>query len=202
LSAATCGSLLNVLAAKVGQALHVLDRFHITLHLNQRGPGASQRERPAQKASAGPTAQAHALQLLRRQSGARAMPGQPRCVGGQQALATASRLDPEGCFEYFWHYKRRFGRLLLGLWVPSRDAQSARADAKIARCCAPMRHCCSTVQSKGEISNGPVEGPTTKPSGARRSYGFRHLSKRWNCPISHVGKAPRTGNPPIILLTR
>jgi transposase len=26
---------LNVIAAKAGQALHVLDRFHITMHLNQ-----------------------------------------------------------------------------------------------------------------------------------------------------------------------
>jgi transposase len=25
---------LNVIAAKAGQALHVLDRFHITMHLN------------------------------------------------------------------------------------------------------------------------------------------------------------------------
>jgi transposase len=26
---------LNVLSAEAGQALHVLDRFHITMHMNQ-----------------------------------------------------------------------------------------------------------------------------------------------------------------------
>jgi transposase len=54
---------LNVLAAEAGQALHVLDRFHITMHMNQAVDQVRRRGNPpkGQEQRGGQAAQEYAL---------------------------------------------------------------------------------------------------------------------------------------------
>jgi len=99
---------LNVLAAEAGHALHVLDRFHITMHLNQavdeirRAEGTRLRTVSKQKA-----AKLKHLRwpLLRRGSRVRGRARQKLNALLASKLATARAWELKEAFGYFWHYK-------------------------------------------------------------------------------------------------
>ena len=99
---------LNVIAAQAGQALHVLDRFHITMHLNQAVDQVRRAESGRLRAQA--SGQAARLKhmrwkLLRRGSRVR---GQAR---SQLNALVASKLDTarawmlKETFQHFWNYR-------------------------------------------------------------------------------------------------
>ena len=113
---------LKVIAAEAGQALHVLDRFHITMHLNQ---AVDQVRRARERPSAEPTRKAEP-------SGSSTCAG--RCCAGAaevrgrarqklnallaSKLATARAWELKETFSHFWHYKsvtlgRGLSRLLV-----------------------------------------------------------------------------------------
>ena len=123
---------LNVIAAKVGQALHVLDRFHITSHLNQALDQVRRAESGRLRAAGRPQAEQlknMRWKLLRRPAG---------CAGGPDAnwagllrtkLDTARAWALKDLFEHFWTYKsvRHAGDFLDYLDL-ARLAQPPRAD--------------------------------------------------------------------------
>src|SRR2546421_12990279 len=97
---------LKVIAAKAGQALHVLDRFHITMHLNQavdqvrRGESARLRGKPmAQRLKK------MRWKLLRRGSRVRGHARIKLQALISSKLATARAWTLKESFQHFWRYK-------------------------------------------------------------------------------------------------
>jgi transposase len=97
---------LNVLASEAGQALHVLDRFHITTHLNQ----AVDQVRHAESAC-GSTASRQAQKLkhmcwslLRRGSRVRGRARQKLDALLASKLATARAWELKEALSHFWRY--------------------------------------------------------------------------------------------------
>ena len=84
---------LEVIGAQAGQALHVLDRFHITLHLNQAVDqvrrGESARLRAAGQSAAQQQLKHMRWPLLRRGSRVRGRAREPGCPGAAEASAYA-----------------------------------------------------------------------------------------------------------------
>ena len=164
---------LNVIAAEVGQALHVLDRFHITTHLSGGGRGAPEGEFAATGSGEGDgaAAQAYALAVVAPgQSGTRASPAKAGGAVGQQAghgpgLGVEGNLRPSvlwaGAFLDYWCFRAMRSRL-----EPMKKvARMLRAHEELLL---------NWFRAKGEISTGAVEGLNNKIRVVtRRSYGFR-----------------------------
>ena len=170
---------LNVIAAQAGQALHVLDRFHITSHLNQAVDQVRRAESGRLRAVA--SAQAAHLKdmrwkLLRRGSRVR---GKAR---RQLNALVASKLDTarawilKETFEHFWTYRSlTWARYFLDYWTWRALRSRIEPMMKVARMLrAHQELLLNWFRAKGEISSGAVEGLNNKIRVVtRRSYGFR-----------------------------
>ena len=97
---------LQVIAAKAPQALHVLDRFHITMHLNRavdqvrRSETGRLRGRPVAE-----KLKHMRWQLLRRGSRVRGRAKQKLCALLHTKLATGRAWMLKETFQDFWHYR-------------------------------------------------------------------------------------------------
>jgi transposase len=99
---------LNVLAAQASQALHVLDRFHISMHLNQAVDQVRRAESGRLRAAA--SAQAATLKamrwkLLRRGSRVRGKARRQLNLLVASKLATARAWILKETFDHFWSYR-------------------------------------------------------------------------------------------------
>ena len=170
---------LNVLAAKAGQALHVLDRFHITMHLNQ----AVDQTRRAESARlrAGASAQAGQLKamrwkLLRRGSRVRGAARHKLNALVASKLATARAWLLKETFDPFWRYQSvTWARYFLDCWTWRALRSRIEPMQKVARMLRSHQELLlNWFRAKGEISSGAVEGLNNKIRVVtRRSYGFR-----------------------------
>ena len=170
---------LNVIAAQAGQALHVLDRFHITMHLNQavdqvrRSESARLREAASVQAA---HLKAMRWKLLRRGSRVR---GKARCQLNAlvaSKLATARAWILKETFQHFWSYKSlTWARYFLDDWTWRALRSRIEPMKKVARMLRTHQELLlNWFKAKGEISNGTVEGLNNKIRVVtRRSYGFR-----------------------------
>jgi len=168
---------LNVIAAKASQALHVLDRFHITMHLNQavdqvrRAECGRLRGRPLAK-----RLKHMRWHLLRRGSRVR---GRARCKLNAllaSKLATARAWNLKDCFEHLWHYKSViWAGAFLDYWCARAMRSRLEPMQKVARMLRTHEELLlNWFRAKGEISSGAVEGLNNKVRVVtRRSYGFR-----------------------------
>jgi transposase len=170
---------LNVLTAKAGQALHVLDRFHITSHLNQALDQVRRAESGRLRATA--SAQAAHLKdmrwkLLRRHSRVR---GRARLQLGRllrSKLETARAWALKDLFEHFWTYKSvRHAGYFLDYWTWRAQRSRIEPMKKVARMLRSHQDLLlNWFRARGEISSGAVEGLNNKIRVVtRRSYGFR-----------------------------
>ncbi len=169
----------NVVAAEAGQALHVLDRFHITQHLNQAVDEVRRAESARLRAAgSGQAAYLKAMRwkLLRRGSRVR---GRAR---GQLNALVASKLDTarawilKETFEHFWRYKSpTWARYFLDDWTWRALRSRLEPMQKVARMLRTHQDLLfNWFRAKGEISTGAVEGLNNKIRVVtRRSYGFR-----------------------------
>jgi transposase len=168
---------LSVVAAKVPQALHVLDRFHITMHLNQavdqvrRGESARLRGHPAAA-----KLKRMRWQLLRRGNRVRGRAKQRLCGLLRAQLATGRAWMLKETFRDFWRYRSpSWARAFLDVW--SERAMRSRLEPmkKVARMLRNHEELLlNWFRAKGEISAGAVEGLNNKIRVVtRRSYGFR-----------------------------
>jgi transposase len=170
---------LNVIAARAGQALHVLDRFHITMHLNQAVDQVRRAESGRLRAAA--SAQAARLKdmrwkLLRRGSRVR---GKARAhlnalVASQ--LATARAWILKETFQHFWRYRSlTWAGYFLKVWTERALRSRLEPMKKVARMLRSHQDLLMNwFKAKGEISSGAVEGLNNKIRVVtRRSYGFR-----------------------------
>jgi transposase len=170
---------LNVLATEAGQALHVLDRFHIILHLNQ----AVDQVRRAESARLRAASQAAAQQLkhtrwtlLRRGSRVRGKARQKLQALLASKLQTARAWELKETFAHFWKYRSvTWAGAFLDYWTWRAMRSRLEPMKKVARMLRSHEELIlNWFRAKGEISAGAVEGLNNKIRVVtRRSYGFR-----------------------------
>ena len=192
---------LQVIAAQAGQALHVLDRFHITSHLNQ----AVDQVRRAESTRLRGKSQAAAQRLkhmrwplLRRESRVRGRARQKLNALLASKLATARAWELKETFSHFWHYKSLlWAEGFLDYWC-SRAMRSRlepmKKVARMLRAHEPLM--LNWFRAKGEISTGAVEGLNNKIRVVtRRSYGFRTYQAMEIALYHKLGRLPEPESP-------
>jgi len=168
---------VKVIAAKAPQALHVLDRFHITMHLNQavdqvrRAETGRLRGRPmAQKLK-------HMRwKLLRRGNRVRGLAKQRLWGLLRTKLATGRAWMLKETFQDFWRYRSlNWAAAFLDVWCTRALRSRIEPMKKVARMLrAHEGLLLNWFCAKGEISAAAVEGLNNKIRVVtRRSYGFR-----------------------------
>lgn len=187
---------LKEIAARAGHALHVLDRFHITAHLNRaldqvrRAEGGRLRRAASDQAA---RLKDMRWKLLRRGARLRGHARQQVHALVRSKLATARAWILKETFEPFWRYKS-------STWAGGfLDCWTARA---LRSRLPPMRRVAGMLRShrpllmnwfaaKGEISSGAVEGLNNKIRVVtRRSYGFRTYAAMEIALYHTLGKLP------------
>jgi transposase len=168
---------LNVIAAKAGQALHVLDRFHITMHLNQAVDQVRRTESGRLRdQGAGQKLKRMRWQLLRRGSRVRGQAKQRLCGLLRAHLATGRAWMLKETFRDFWRYRSLpWARAFLSVWTERALRSRLEPMKKVARMLrAHEELLMNWFRAKGEISAAVVEGLNNKIRVVtRRSYGFR-----------------------------
>ena len=168
---------LKVMAQKAGQALHILDRFHIVQHLNQavdevrRAESTRLRGKPLAE-----RLKKMRWKLLRRGSRVRGQ-AQVKLWGLLESkLATGRAWDLKECFEYFWHYKSIYwAGGFLDYWTERAIRSRLEPMKRVARMLRKHEELLlNWFKARGEVSSGAVEGLNNKIRVVtRRSYGFR-----------------------------
>lgn len=168
---------LKVIAAQAGQALHVLDRFHIALHLNQAVDQVRRAESGRLRGRAAARRLKHMRwQLLRRGSRVRGRARSKLNALLASKLATARAWDLKECFQYLWHYRSPlWAGAFLDYWCWRALRSRLEPMKKVARMLrAHEELLLNWFKAQGEISSGAVEGLNNKIRVVtRRSYGFR-----------------------------
>jgi len=168
---------LKVVATRVPQALHVLDRFHLTQHLNQavdqvrRAEYSQWRGRPiAEKLKQ------LRWPLLRRGSRVRGRAKQRLWGLLRTKLATGRAWMLKETFQDFWHYRSLiWAGAFLDVWCTRALRSRIEPMKKVARMLRSHEELLlNWFRAKGEISAASVEGLNNKVRVVtRRSYGFR-----------------------------
>jgi transposase len=185
---------LRVIAAKAPQALHVLDRFHITMHLNKavdqvrRGETGRLRGRPmAEKLK-------HMRwQLLRRGSRVRGRAKQRLYALLHTKLATGRAWMLKETFQDFWHYRSlSWAMAFLDVWCVRAVRSRLEPMKKVAQMLRSHEELLlNWFRAKGEISAGAVEGLNNKIRVVtRRSYGFRTFEAMEIALYHTLGRLP------------
>lgn len=185
---------LNVIATKAPQALHVLDRFHITMHLNQavdqvrRAESGRLRGRPlAEKLK-------HMRwKLLRRGSRVRGLARGKLKALLRSKLATARAWNLKESFGYLWHYKSFiWAGAFLDYWCSLAMRSRIEPMKRVARMVRTHEELLlNWFRAKGEISAGAVEGLNNKIRVVtRRSYGFRTFEAMEIALYHTLGRLP------------
>lgn len=168
---------LTVIAAQIPQALHVLDRFHITLHLNQ----AVDQVRRAESGRLHGRPRAAKLKhlrwkLLRRGSRVRGRAKQRLYGLLRSKLATGRAWMLKETFQDFWRYRAvSWAAAFLDVWCTRALRSRLEPMRRVARMLRTHEELLlNWFRAKGEISTGVVEGLNNKIRVVtRRSYGFR-----------------------------
>ena len=170
---------LQVLAAQAGQALHVLDRFHISQHLNQAVDQVRRAESTRLRANDNEAAKRlkhMRWPLLRRGSRVRGHARRKLNALLASKLATARAWELKESFLHFWHYHSTvWAKAFLDYWCFRALHSRLEPMRKVARMLrAHEALLLNWFRAKGEISTGVVEGLNNKIRVVtRRSYGFR-----------------------------
>jgi transposase len=185
---------LKVIAAQVGQALHVLDRFHITMHLNQ---AVDQVRRGESTRLSGKPAAARLKKmrwkLLRRGSRVRGKARQKLNALIGSKLATARAWLLKESFQHFWTYKSLlWAGGFLDYWCTRALRSRLEPMKKVARMLRThQKLILNWFRAKGEISAGAVEGLNNKIRVVtRRSYGFRTYDAMETALYHNLGRLP------------
>lgn len=185
---------LAVIQSRVAHALHVLDRFHITSHLNQavdkvrRGECARLRGRP----------QAARLKhmrwhLLRKSTRVRGRARVKLDALVKSKLATARAWTLKETFNHFWKYKCvHWAGGFLDVWTTMAMRSRLEPMKKVARMLRSHEALLlNWFRAKGELSSAAVEGQNNKIRVVtRRSYGFRTYHVMELALYHNLGKLP------------
>ncbi len=188
---------LNVFAAEAGQALHVLDRFHITTHMNQAVDqvrrGESTRLQSNDDKDAAKRLKHMRWPLLRRGSKVRGHARQKLNALLASKLETARAWELKETFSYFWRYKSvTWAKAFLDCWCYRAMRSRLEPMKKVARMLRTHEELLlNWFRAKGEISNGVVEGLNNKIRVVtRRSYGFRTFDAMEMALYHTLGRLP------------
>lgn len=185
---------LKVIAAQAPQALHVLDRFHISLHLNQ----AVDQVRRAEVGRLGGRPLAKKLKhmrwkLLRRGSRVRGL-AKRRLYGLLcSKLATGRAWMLKETFQDFWHYRSvNWAAAFLDVWCTRAVRSRIEPMQQVARMLRTHEELLlNWFRAKGEISSGAVEGLNNKVRVVtRRAYGFRTYEAMEIALFHTLGRLP------------
>ena len=187
---------LNVIADRATSALHVLDRFHITMHLNQAVDQVRRAESGRLRAIA--SAQAAHLknmrwQLLRRGSRVRGKARQQLNALAASKLVTARAWILKEIFQHFWSYRSlTWARYFLDYWTWRALRSRIEPMMRVARMLrAHQELLLNWFRAKGEVSSGAVEGLNNKIRVVtRRSYGFRTYDAMEIAMYHTLGRLP------------
>jgi len=188
---------LEVIAAQAGHALHVLDRFHITGHLNRAVDEVRRGESSRLRAAAG-KGKAQRLKhmrwsLLRRGSRVRGRARQKLNALLVSKLATARAWELKETFFHFWKYRSvPWARSFLDYWCYRALRSRLEPMKRVARMLrAHEELLMNWFRAKGEISSGTVEGLNNKIRVVtRRSYGFRTYKAMEIALYHNLGRLP------------
>jgi transposase len=170
---------LKVVAAEVSQVLHVLDRFHITSHMNQAVDQVRRAESTRLRNQGKVAAQRlknMRWSLLRRGSRVRGRAREKLHALLASKLATARAWELKETFSHFWTYKSPlWAQAFLQYWTERALRSRLEPMKKVARMLrAHEELLLNWFRAKGEVSSGAVEGLNNKIRVVtRRSYGFR-----------------------------
>jgi len=187
---------LQVIAAQAGHALHVLDRFHITSHLNQAVDQVRRAETTRLRAKSKQSAQRlkHLRwPLLRRASRVRGRARQKLHALLAGKLATARAWELKETFSHFWKYKSViWAGAFLDYWCFRAMRSRLEPMKKVARMLRSHEPLIlNWFRAKGEISSGAVEGLNNKIRVVtRRSYGFRTYKAMEMALYHNLGRLP------------
>lgn len=185
---------LNVIALRASQAVHVLDRFHISLHLNKavdqvrRAEAGRLRGRPAAE-----RLKRMRWQLLRR--GTRVRGHARRRLDNLLAskLATGRAWNLKESFRWIWHYKsHHWAGAFLDYWCSLAMRSRLEPMKRVARTLRAHEDLLlNWFKAKGEISSGAVEGLNNKIRVVtRRAYGFRTFEAMEIALYHTLGRLP------------
>jgi transposase len=186
---------LNVLAAQVSHALHVLDRFHIVSHLNKAVDEVRRAESTRLRAQDKATAQQLKKMrwpLLRRFSRVRGRVRQRLKALLASKMATARAWELKETFTDFWKYKSlHWAQAFLQYWCLRAMRSRLEPMKKVARMLRNHEPLIlNWFRAKGELS-GPVEGLNNKIRVVtRRSYGFRTYKAMEIALYHNLGRLP------------
>jgi transposase len=192
---------LKVIAAQAGQALHVLDRFHITSHLNQAVDQVRRAESTRLRTKSKKAAQRlkhMRWPLLRRGTRVRGRVRQKLNALLASKLATARAWELKEIFSHFWKYKSEFwAGGFLDYWCSRAMRSRMEPMKRVARMLrAHEALILNWFRAKGEISNGAVEGLNNKIRVVtRRSYGFRTYEAMEIALYHNLGRLPEPESP-------
>jgi transposase len=184
----------NVIARNVPQALHVLDRFHITMHLNKavdqvrRSECSQLRGRPG-----GQRLKRMRWRLLRRGSRIRGRAKQRLYALLRSKLATGRAWMLKETFRDFWRYRSVYwATAFLDVWCTRALRSRIEPMRKVAHMLRSHRELLlNWFRAKGEISAGVVEGLNNKIRVVtRRSYGFRTYTAMETALYHTLGRLP------------
>ena len=185
---------LQVIAAQVGHALQILDRFHITMHLNQ----ALDQVRRAECAQLRGRPRAAKLKhmrwkLLRRGNRVRGRARDRLHRLLRSKLATGRAWMLKETFQDFWRYRSvTWAAYFLDVWCERALRSRIEPMQKVARMLRSHEQLIlNWFRAKGEISNGVVEGLNNKIRVVtRRSYGFRTYHAMEVALYHNLGRLP------------
>jgi len=185
---------LRVIAAQAGHALHILDRFHITSHLNE----AVDQVRRAECGRLRGQPQAAKLKhlrwkLLRRGSRVRGRAKHRLYALLRTKLATGRAWMLKETFQHFWRYRSlTWAAAFLDVWCSRALRSRIEPMRKVARMLRSHEELIlNWFRAKGEISNGAVEGLNNKIRViTRRSYGFRTYHAMETALYHNLGRLP------------
>ena len=185
---------LKVLARRAGQALHILDRFHITMHLNQAVDEVRRAESTRLKGQ--PLAQRlkkMRWKLLRKGSTVR---GRAKVkLEGLLAskLATGRAWELKEAFQHFWTYRSpAWAGGFLDYWTQRALRSRLEPLKKVARMLRSHEALIlNWFKARGEVATGATEGRNNKIRVVtRRAYGFRTYKAMEIALYHNLGKLP------------
>lgn len=187
---------LQVLKTEVGHALNILDRFHITSHLNEAVDQLRRAETTRLRSQSKQQAQRLKQMrwpLLRRSSRVRGKARQKLKALLASKLATARGWELKETFSHFWTYKSlRWAEAFLDYWCQRAVRSRLEPMQKVARMLRSHQPLLMNwFRAKGELSSGAVEGLNNKIRViTRRSYGLRTYEVMELSLYHNLGRLP------------
>lgn len=187
---------LKVLAAEASHALHVLDRFHITMHMNKAVDEVRREESSRMRAHS--REEAKRLKhmrwpLLRKGSRVRGKARSKLKALLASKLATGRAWELKEAFHPFWKYRSvLWAGGFLDAWCERAMRSRLEPMKKVARMLrAHEELLMNWFRARGEISSGAVEGLNNKMRViTRRSYGFRTFDAMTIATYHALGRLP------------